>query len=76
MSPHHATLNDPLSPREAQVLARIVAGRHNKEIGRDLGISHRTVECHRYRIMAKIGARNVADVVRIAITTPPKVATP
>lgn len=64
-------LNDRLSERESQVLAAIVAGRETKEIGRDLGISHRTVEAHRIHIREKLGARNTADIVRIAMTLPP-----
>ncbi|NBQ39539.1 MAG: LuxR family transcriptional regulator, partial [Alphaproteobacteria bacterium] len=43
----------------------ISAGASNKEAGRQLGISPRTVEVHRARIMEKIGARNTADLVRI-----------
>lgn len=74
MSTHvTVNLNDPLTAREAQVLASIVSGRMNKETARDLGISPRTVEVHRSRIMVKIGARNIADLVRIAIIAPPKV---
>lgn len=73
MSRHSTTLNDPLTPREAQILASIVAGRQNKETARDLGISPRTVEVHRGNIMTKIGARTLADMVRIAIINPPTV---
>jgi two-component system response regulator FixJ len=56
---------DRLTPRERDVLQRISAGASNKEAGRQLGISPRTVEVHRARIMEKIGARNTADLVRI-----------
>jgi FixJ family two-component response regulator len=56
-----------LTPREREVLARIVAGSSNKEAGRTLGISPRTVEVHRARIMEKLGAKNAADLVRIAL---------
>jgi len=56
---------DRLTPREREVLQRISAGASNKEAGRQLGISPRTVEVHRARIMEKIGARNTADLVRI-----------
>lgn len=58
---------DRLSPRERQVLQGIVAGKTNKLIARDLGISHRTVEAHRARLMMKSGADSVADLVRIAL---------
>ncbi len=54
-----------LTPRECEVLAEIAGGASNKEAGRRLGISPRTVEVHRPRIMDKIGARNAADLVRI-----------
>lgn len=56
-----------LTPRERQVLARVVAGASNKEAGRVLGISPRTIEVHRARIMDKLGARNAADLVRIVL---------
>ncbi len=57
----------PLTPREREVLAQIVGGASNKETGRRLGISPRTVEVHRARIMEKLGARNTADLVRIVL---------
>jgi FixJ family two-component response regulator len=57
-----------LTPRECEVLAQIAGGASNKEAGRRLGISPRTVEVHRARIMEKIGARNAADLVRIVLS--------
>jgi DNA-binding CsgD family transcriptional regulator len=56
-----------LTPRERQVLAEIMAGASNKEAGRKLGISPRTIEVHRARIMEKLGARNTAHLVRIVL---------
>jgi two-component system response regulator FixJ len=61
-----------LTPREREVLARVVAGASNKEAGRALGISPRTVEVHRARIMGKLGAKNTADLVRIVLEQPAK----
>ncbi|MGV3492065.1 MAG: response regulator transcription factor [Devosia sp.] len=56
-----------LTYRERQILQFVVDGRTNKEIAVDLGLSYRTVEVHRRHIMEKIGARNTAKLVRLAI---------
>ncbi len=56
-----------LTGREAQVLERIVAGRLNKQIADDLGISIKTVEAPRANIMEKLGANTVADLLKIAL---------
>jgi two-component system, LuxR family, response regulator FixJ len=64
--------HDLLTPREREVLAQIAEGASNKEVGRRLGISPRMVEAHRARIMDKIGARNAADLVRIALSGGPR----
>ncbi|GAA0777761.1 response regulator transcription factor [Roseibium denhamense] len=56
-----------LTRREHEVLTQITDGASNKEAGRTLGISPRTVEVHRARIMEKLGARNAADLVRIVL---------
>ncbi len=56
-----------LTSRERQVLERIVVGRLNKQIADDLCISIKTVEAHRANIMEKLGARTMADLMRIAI---------
>ena len=61
-----------LTPREREVLARVIAGASNKEAGRTLGISPRTVEVHRARIMDKLGAKNAADLVRIVLRQGPR----
>jgi two-component system, LuxR family, response regulator FixJ len=59
---------DLLTPREYQVLELIAGGASNKEAGRRLGISPRTVEVHRAHIMAKLGARNSVELVRIVLS--------
>lgn len=54
-----------LTPREHEVMTRTVAGRHNRDIAAELGISPRTVEVHKARMMDKLGVRSVADLVRL-----------
>ncbi len=56
-----------LTPRERVVLAEIASGVSNKQIGRNLGISRRTVEVHRAHIMEKVGARNAVDLMRLVL---------
>jgi two-component system response regulator FixJ len=56
-----------LSPRERQVLDALVAGRPNKVIAYDLGISVRTVEVHRARMMARLGVRQHAEAIRLGV---------
>lgn len=56
-----------LTPREREVLDRLVAGQPNKTIAYDLGSSPRTVEVHRARVMEKMGVRNLPELVRITI---------
>lgn len=58
-----------LTPREREVLQLITNGQSNKEAGRNLGISPRTIEVHRARVMEKLGARNTADLMRIVLTS-------
>ncbi len=58
---------DTLSTRQRQVMELAVAGLSNKEIGSQLKISPKTVENHRAWVMERIGARNIADLVRIAM---------
>jgi FixJ family two-component response regulator len=65
---HQFRGRDQLTRRECEVLARVAAGASNKEAGRHLGISSRTVEVHRARIMEKLGAKNAADLVRIVFS--------
>ncbi len=61
------SLLSKLTIRESQVLERIVAGRLNKQIADDLGISIKTVEAHRANIMEKLSANTVADLLKIAL---------
>lgn len=58
-----------LTQREREVLQLITNGQSNKEAGRELGISPRTIEVHRARVMEKLGARNTADLIRIVLTS-------
>jgi RNA polymerase sigma factor (sigma-70 family) len=63
---------DRLTPRERQVLEHAARGLHAKEIANSLGISPRTVEVHKTRIMEKLGVRNVAELVRFALLADPQ----
>jgi RNA polymerase sigma factor (sigma-70 family) len=56
-----------LTQREREVMAQVVAGRHNREIAADLGISPRTVEVYKARLMDKLDVRRVADLVKLAL---------
>jgi two-component system, LuxR family, response regulator FixJ len=63
---HEAASRSPaLSAREREVMGLVVDGLDNKQVGEQLGISPRTVEVHKARLMAKLGARNLADLIRI-----------
>ncbi len=59
--------HDRLTAREGDVLERIAQGESNKEAGRELGISPRTIEVHRARIMEQLAAKNAADLMRIVL---------
>jgi FixJ family two-component response regulator len=58
-----------LTAREREVLEHAAQGLHAKEIAAKLGISPRTVEVHKTRIMEKLGVRNVAELVRFALSS-------
>ena len=66
----HEAMLARLTAREQQVLERIVAGRLNKQIADDLGISIKTVEAHRANIMEKLEVTTVADLMKIALAKP------
>ncbi|MGN8342495.1 response regulator transcription factor [Pseudomonas sp. SMV71] len=57
---------ETLTPREQEVLAMVVAGRMNKVIASDLGISEITVKAHRGKVMRKMNARSLADLVKMS----------
>lgn len=60
---------EKLTARENQVLERIIAGRLNKQIADDLGISIKTVEAHRANIMEKLNVNTIADLLRLALSS-------
>ena len=60
---------DPLTPRQREVLKGIAEGRSTKRIAADLGLSVKTVETHRAQIMERLGIRDVAGLVRYAMRT-------
>lgn len=59
-----------LTPREREVMEGILAGKLNKVIGYELGMSTRTVEVHRARVLDKLGARNGPEMVRLVLASP------
>jgi FixJ family two-component response regulator len=59
---------ESLTPREKQVMALVVDGAANKVIAIDLGLSERTVEIHRAKVMEKMGARSVAHLVKLQMS--------
>jgi RNA polymerase sigma factor (sigma-70 family) len=65
LSDLHSRL-ETLSPREREVVALVALGRMNKQVAAEIGISEMTVKVHRHRAMKKLGARSLADLVRIA----------
>jgi DNA-binding CsgD family transcriptional regulator len=68
ISPSRSSRHSVLSPREREVLTLIVSGYSSRIGAFQLGISNRTFEFHRARIMEKIGAKNTADLVRLVLS--------
>ena len=66
---HVAARLESLTPREREVLVRLVDGQPNKTIALDLGTSPRTVEVQRARVMEKMAARSLPDLVRMILET-------
>jgi two-component system response regulator FixJ len=60
-----------LTPRELEVMNLLVAGKHNKAIADDLDISVRTAEAHRSKVMKKLHAESLSDIVRVALLMQP-----
>jgi FixJ family two-component response regulator len=58
---------DSLTPREQEVLQLVAQGKANKVMAGDLGVSQRTVEIHRARVMEKMGAQSLAQLVRMVL---------
>ena len=61
----HQVAAPRLSPREHEVMDLLVQGLHNRRIAEELGISHRTVEVHKARVLEKLGVRSVVELVRL-----------
>jgi FixJ family two-component response regulator len=59
---------ESLSPRETEVMARVTSGLLNKQIAAELGVSEVTVKVHRGHVMQKMGAKSLADLVKMADT--------
>lgn len=60
-----------LTPREREVLAMVVDGRHNREVAQALGISPRTVEVYKARLMDKLDVERLPDLIRLALDAKP-----
>jgi two-component system response regulator FixJ len=61
-----------LTPREREILTLVTRGKANKVMAGDLGVSQRTVEIHRARVMEKMGAESLAQLVRMVLDFEPQ----
>lgn len=66
-NPERDSLLSRLSPREVQVLTFIVDGKTAREIAKVIGVKPTSIQTYRARIMTKLGARNIVDLVRLSI---------
>lgn len=64
----HDRLIAVLTPREREVMDLVVGGAHNRDIAKTLGISPRTVEVHKGRMMSKLGVHSVPDLVKLSLS--------
>jgi FixJ family two-component response regulator len=65
---------DSLTPRERDVLVLMARGKQNKVIAHELGVSQRTIEIHRARVMEKSGASSLAELIRMVMDAAPELA--
>lgn len=73
-------LMETLTPRELEILRYVISGTTNKQVARQLGIAEKTVKVHRARVMEKLGAKSIVDLVRACdlleiepLTTAPRI---
>jgi two-component system response regulator FixJ len=71
VDPEYTRRMATLTPREREVMEEVITGKTNKVVARDLGASYRTIEIHRARVMSKMGASTLADLVRMALAAKP-----
>ena len=60
---------EELTPREREIVNKIVAGSHTKEIAQEMQISPRTVETHRSNVMKKLGVHHLAELIHVVSTS-------